>query len=228
MLQAESDRLTSLVDASADWPPRAPVRAVVFDVVGTLIEPDPPVASSYRRAGLRHGIDLELAVIRERFAAAWTRQERLDAAGIPPFATNPLREEERWRGIVQDVFGRGPDVEGVFQDLWEHFGRGESWRPTPWAERIVWEARASGMEVALASNFDERLFLVASRIPPLTRFRNVYASSELGWRKPAAAFFRAVEERLGLAPDELLLVGDDPQLDLEAAARAGWRVRGLP
>lgn len=219
---------TTFADAPVGWPPPPPVRAVVFDVVGTLVEPDPPVAVAYRQAGLRHGLDLEVAMIRERFAEAWRRQEELDAAGHPPFATSARREEDRWRRIVIDVFDRSPMAEGVFQDLWEHFGRDDAWRPTAWGERLVAEARAAGLEMALASNFDERLFRVAREVEPLKQFRHVFASSELGWRKPAVEFFRAVEARLGLPSSDLLLVGDDPELDLEAAARAGWRVRGLP
>jgi putative hydrolase of the HAD superfamily len=52
---------------------------------------------------------------------------------------------------------------------------------------------------------------------------HVFASSELGWRKPAPEFFREIEARLGCEPEELLLVGDDPELDIVAARRAGWR-----
>ena len=68
---------------------------------------------------------------------------------------------------------------------------------------------------------------IAAVVEPLTLADHVFASSELGWRKPAAAFFRAVEQRLGLRPEELLLVGDDPELDVAAALRAGWQARPL-
>lgn len=209
------------------WPPQAPIRAVVFDVVGTLVEPDPPVPVAYRQAGLRQGIDLDLSSIHTRFGEAWRRQERFDAVGVPPFATSREREEDRWRQIVLDVFDHAPQAEDIFRDLWTHFGRGESWKATPWAGRLVSDAKAAGMTVALASNFDERLFRVARDIEPLAGFNHVFASSELGWRKPAREFFRAVERRLGLEPRQLLLVGDDPKLDLQAAVDAGWWTRAI-
>lgn len=217
-----------VVDRRVTWPPKRPLRAVVFDVVGTLVEPDPPVAIAYRLAGLRHGLDLDVATIRLRFADAWRRQEACDAAGSPPFATSRAREADRWRRIVADVFEHAAQTDAIFGELWEHFGRGDAWRPTSWGPRIVAEAREAGMEVALASNFDERLWRVAETVEPLRGFRHVFASSDLGWRKPAPEFFRAVERRLGLAPRDLLLVGDDPKLDLEAAVSAGWRACGLP
>ena len=69
----------------------------------------------------------------------------------------------------------------------------------------------------------ERLLAIAERIEPLSWVPHVFASSEIGWRKPAPEFFRWIEQRLGCGPTEVLLVGDDPELDVAAARRAGWR-----
>jgi putative hydrolase of the HAD superfamily len=130
---------------------------------------------------------------------------------------------DRWRSIVADVFGGVPETESIFTDLWEHFGRPTSWRPVPSGRELVRASRAAGVPIALASNFDERLLGLATTVEPLTLADHVFASSDLGWRKPAIEFFRAVEERLGLRPHELVLVGDDPELDIAAARRAGWQ-----
>lgn len=81
--------------------------------------------------------------------------------------------------------------------------------------------------MALASNFDERLHAIAGLIEPLSWADQVFASSEIGWRKPAAEFFRTVERRLGCKPGEILLVGDDPDLDIAAGRHAGWHVLGV-
>jgi len=201
------------------------VRAVVFDVVHTLVEPWPSVAVAYHEAGRRHGIDLDPAEIQARFRAAWRRQEQLDAAAAPPFATSRSREADRWRSIVEDVFAGNPAREAIFADLWEHFGRPESWRPVPAGRDLAVAAQRAGLPIVLASNFDERLLGLAATVEPLTLAEHVFASSELGWRKPSAEFFRAIAGRLGLEPRELVLVGDDPELDIAAARRAGWHAR---
>ena len=216
---------TSAVSPARLFP--AGIRAVVFDVVHTLVEPWPGVAIAYHEAGLRHGVELEPGVIQSRFRAAWRRQEELDAAAAPPFGTNRGREADRWRQIVADVFAGSRDADRIFADLWEHFARPDSWRPVPVGQELVLAARAAGLPVALASNFDERLVGLAAAVEPLTLADHVFASSELGWRQPSAEFFRAVEQRLGLRPEELLLVGDDPELDVAAARRAGWHAHGL-
>ena len=207
--------------------PPAGVRAVVFDVVGTLVEPHPSVAVAYQRAAARHGIEEGVGEIDRRFRQAWRRQEAIDAAAATPFMTTPERERERWRGIVADVFSSRPETTAIFDDLWGHFGRPTAWRPTADGSALVRQAIDRGLMVALASNFDERLHALAGHMEPLSLVPHVFASSELGWRKPAPEFFRRVEELLDCGPEEILLVGDDPDLDLAAGRRAGWHVRGV-
>jgi putative hydrolase of the HAD superfamily len=216
---------TSAAPPEHPFPPG--IRAVVFDVVHTLVEPWPTVAVAYHEAGLRHGVELDPAVIQPRFRAAWRRQEELDAVASPPFATSRDRELDRWRQIVAEVFSDAAATDLIFADLWEHFGRPEAWRQVPTGSELVLAARRAGLPIVLASNFDERLLGLATAIEPLTHADHVFASSELGWRKPSGEFFREVERRLGLGPELLLLVGDDPELDVAAARRAGWHARPL-
>jgi putative hydrolase of the HAD superfamily len=57
----------------------------------------------------------------------------------------------------------------------------------------------------------------------LSPFGAVTFSDECGVRKPDPAIFRCTLERLGVAPDEAVHVGDDPVLDVEGALDAGLR-----
>jgi putative hydrolase of the HAD superfamily len=218
----------ALVEAhpNAAFPPVG-VSVVVFDVVGTLVEPSPSVAVAYQQAASRHGLTVDTSIIQQRFRAAWRRQEGIDAAAVPAFATSRAREAERWRAIVDDVFEEAAPASKIFTELWEHFGRVEAWRPLAHGSDLVRRALDAGVTVALASNFDERLLAIAERLEPLSWVPHVFASSEIGWRKPAPEFFRWVERRLGCGPGEVLLVGDDPELDVAAARRAGWRSLGV-
>lgn len=204
------------------------VRAVVFDVVGTLVEPFPSVAEAYRDAGRRHGLERSTEQIESRFRDAWRRQEAVDAAAVTPYATSRARERERWKSIVADVFGGDLAVDAIFHDLWGHFGRPGAWRALPEGTRLVGEAKRAGLVVALASNFDERLLGIARSVEPLVQADHVFASSEIGWRKPAIGFFRWIEERLALGPSEIMIVGDDPELDVAAGRRAGWQAIVVP
>lgn len=207
------------------------VRAAVFDVVGTLIEPSPTVPDAYAIVAERHGLNVSADLLASRFADAWKRQETIDARAEPAHATSRSREWERWRGVVGDVFAGLADdatTERVFEDLWQHFALPTAWKATECGPALVTAALSAGLEIALASNFDERLFEVAAVVEPLVHATHVFPSSELGWRKPAAAFFQAVESRLGMQPCELVMFGDHPELDVAAARRAGWHSVLLP
>ncbi|MFM9011649.1 MAG: hypothetical protein ACKON8_12495, partial [Planctomycetota bacterium] len=91
----------------------AAVRAIVFDVVGTLVEPHPAVADAYHRAAGRHGVACDVAEIGRRFRSAWIRQEAIDAAATPAFATDQDRERRRWREIVAEVFAGAPESDAI-------------------------------------------------------------------------------------------------------------------
>ena len=55
------------------------------------------------------------------------------------------------------------------------------------------------------------------------RFTAFVAAREAGHAKPDAPIFHAACERLGLAPSEVLHIGDDPLLDVAGASWAGLR-----
>ncbi|MEO2040222.1 MAG: HAD-IA family hydrolase [Pirellulales bacterium] len=199
------------------------VETVVFDVVGTLLEPAPSVSVAYKNSAEKFGCTVPVGEISQRFSIAWERQESLDAQNQPAFNTSRRREYERWQQIVCDVFEDSPAADKIFDDLWLHFGKPSSWQPIEQGCRLLETVREFGVDVAVASNFDERLLALAKHVEPLIGIEKIFASSELGWRKPAPQFFQAVESRLQKEPDQLLLVGDDPRLDVAAANAAGWK-----
>jgi putative hydrolase of the HAD superfamily len=60
-------------------------------------------------------------------------------------------------------------------------------------------------------------------LPPLGSCRCRVISSQIGWRKPSAEFYRNAELQLRLRPEQLLLIGDDYNADYVGAQRAGWQ-----
>lgn len=200
---------------------RGPVRAVLFDAVGTLLVPRPPVAEVYHAHARRFGSSLGREEIARRFAAAFARQEAIDRAAGD--RTSEPRERERWRAIVAETIHDANDADGLFDALWNHFALASHWRLFDDAPAAIARARDSAGVVGMASNFDARLHGIVANMAGLAPIARVFVSSELGWRKPAAEFFRAIEAALGLRPEEILLVGDDVENDHRAAAAAGWR-----
>jgi len=196
--------------------------AVAFDAVGTLIDPKPSVSEAYRQAALRQGVALDRRLLAQRFSEHFRRDDVDDRHG--PMTTDEANERRRWRRIVEGVLSEVPDRDRAFEELWEHFSRPEAWRCFEDVEPALDDLKARDLKVIIASNFDARLRTVLKGIPALASLTDsVVISSEVGYRKPHAAFFRELTRRLGTEPRRILLVGDDPVNDVEGGRAAGLR-----
>jgi putative hydrolase of the HAD superfamily len=54
------------------------------------------------------------------------------------------------------------------------------------------------------------------------RFDGSFFSCRMGLRKPAPAYFRLVQSRIGVEPEQILFL-DDHEANVTAAERVGWR-----
>lgn len=198
------------------------IRCVLFDAVGTLIYPHPSVAEAYQAVASRHGSSLSEALILDRFRGAFRRLEIIDA-GPNGCLTDEARELRRWKAIVADTLHDVRDAAAAFEELWRHFSLPDSWRLYDDVADTWRKLTAMGLRLGIASNFDGRLHGVCHGLPPLDDCRDIFVSSELGVRKPAADFFRRLEKRLQLGPRQIVLVGDDLENDYHAARQAGWQ-----
>lgn len=196
------------------------IHGIVFDAVGTLIEPSPSVAEVYAQAASRQGIHVEPRDVKERFHRYFRNDEVDDLRG--PLATDEVLERRRWRRIVANVLPDLPDRDRGFHELWEHFGQPDSWRLFPDVAPTIDALEAIGIPVRIASNFDRRLRGVVAGFPELDgRVEPLVISSEIGFRKPHPQFYRAACESLGLPPAQVLYVGDDAENDVRGPHRAG-------
>ncbi|HEV3257173.1 MAG TPA: HAD-IA family hydrolase [Gemmataceae bacterium] len=201
--------------------PIADVRAVVFDAVGTLLDPDPPAPAVYEAVGRKFGSRLEAAEIATRFVAAFAQEEAVDHEAR--LRTSEAREEERWRHIVARVLDDVSDPEACFRELFGYFSEPTTWTCAADAAMVLEALAGRGLVLGLASNYDSRLRRVVAGLPALKPLRHLVISSEVGWRKPAPEFFAAVCRVTGFPPANLLYIGDDRVNDYDAARIAGLR-----
>jgi putative hydrolase of the HAD superfamily len=192
---------------------------IFFDAVGTLLHPDPPAAMVYANIGRRFGSRLDDATIVARFRAAFRRQEEADYAG--GLRTDETREVARWRAIVAEVLDDVTEQEACFQELYAHFAKTDAWRCTPETADVLHALSARGHILGIASNFDRRLRGLLAALPDFASIRHLVISSEIGWRKPALAFFAAMCEQVAAPAEQILYVGDDYRNDYEGARAAG-------
>jgi putative hydrolase of the HAD superfamily len=186
------------------------------------MEPEPSVAEAYAQAARRQGIHLDARTVGERFRHHFGEDEVDEMRG--PLATDEAAERRRWWRIVRRCLPEVADVERAFEELWDHFGASEAWRAYPDAAPALQRIDRAGIGVVVASNFDRRLRAVLAGLEGLGRWAgSAVISSEVGRRKPHPVFYRAACERLGLSPESVLCVGDDPENDGRGPHRAGLR-----
>ena len=80
--------------------------------------------------------------------------------------------------------------------------------------------RAAGLALACVSNWDATLTRHLSRVGLDRLFDTIVSSAEAGAPKPESASFRLALDRLGVAPERAVHVGDD-STDRDGAAAAG-------
>lgn len=80
-----------------------------------------------------------------------------------------------------------------------------------------------GIRMAVISNWDNSLHRVLDMFGLQERFDHVFASLEEGVEKPDPELFRIALNALGVSPEEVLHVGDNPIDDGEGARSAGVR-----
>ncbi len=196
----------------------AEVRAVTFDVGGTLIEPWPSVGGVYADVSGRLGAGaLDADMLDARFRGAW----RTAHAG------NGFDYSRRaWTDLVRATFSglteRAADPD-LFEALWHRFTEPDAWRIFPDVVPCLEALAARGLRLAVVSNWDERLRPLLGRLGLADRFEFVVASAEVGVHKPSRAIFDHAAVLFGLPSSALMHVGDSFREDLDGARSAGWQ-----
>jgi putative hydrolase of the HAD superfamily len=93
----------------------------------------------------------------------------------------------------------------------------------PDAEVMGWLAACPTQGVIATNNEAHRADYIWRRMGFEHHMKHIFASGRMGVKKPDPAFFAQIEAWSGLAPPDILLV-DDAEKNIAAAAARGWRV----
>jgi len=132
---------------------------------------------------------------------------------------------ERFRILFQRLeIPDGPEV-ARFIDIGiaEHTRQLACAMEFPESHRAVLEALRPHYRLAVVSNFDHgpTVEMALDSHGIRQRFEVVVVSADVGWRKPRPEIFAETLRRLALQPDEVIFVGDTPEVDVVGAQAAG-------
>jgi putative hydrolase of the HAD superfamily len=187
----------------------AMTRAVFLDVLGTLVELEPPWLSLRGRIPdevsderLEGALRAEMAYYRDH------AHEGRDEASLAAL-------RERCAAIVSDRLG----VEVAVDELVDAI-RFDAY---PDAAPALRELREEGRSLVAVSNWDCSLPTVLEGCGLGALLDGAVSSAAAGARKPDPAIFEPALEIAGCGPEEALHVGDTPEEDVEGARAAGIR-----
>lgn len=179
------------------------LRGVILDVDGTLIESNEAHARAWHEALAEQGVDVPLGRL-QRLIGKGGDKLLAEAAGLSEDDKRGRRAKER----------RGERFRQRYLD---------GLRPTNGARALLERMRADGLSLAVASSAEPgelQALLEKAGVADLVQTQT--SSGDAAHSKPDPDIVTAALDRLGLGPDEVLMLGDTPW-DVESAARAGIR-----
>jgi FMN phosphatase YigB (HAD superfamily) len=199
-------------------PGRAPIRAILLDALGTLLEleePSPLLADAIRTD---HGIIVDETVARRAVRAeiAHYRANNHRAGTAAALAQLRLECAEVVRGALGEAVS-GIDAAALVPTLLGAL----RFRPFAEVASALTRWRADGLELAIASNWDISLHAVLAAGPLSGLIDVVVTSAEVGAVKPDPRLFEIALERLGVPARLALHVGDSYADDVVGARAAG-------
>ena len=194
---------------------RNDIRAVSFDVGGTLIEPWPSVGHVYASVAAKFGIEnIAPEALNRQFAAAWRARRHFDYS------------REAWRELVNHSFaGLWPEAPSCecFDAMYEAFATAAPWRMFDDVLPTLAAVRARGWKLAIVSNWDDRLRPLLRELNLDEHFDVVVISQEAGFTKPSPEIFQRAVSELRLPAETILHIGDSATEDVNGARSAGMK-----
>ena len=186
----------------------APVRAVLFDLDGTLIDNMQFHIAAWIETGRELGCELTAEQVMRDFAGR--RNEEI----LPVVAGRPL--------TAQEIARLAHEKEARYRALYAphlalHAG----------ADELLLQLQAAGIAIGIASAAPrDNRELVLGALGLWSRLGAVVGAEEVARGKPAPDLFLEAARRLAIAPEHTL-VFEDARLGVQAARAAGMRVCGI-
>lgn len=195
---------------------------MLFDFGNTLFAHAPlalTIGASARRLGLQIAADDVVAMA-----------YRIESAAMSPEELAYPRDLDQtvWKQRWQVLYGMADEwAQGLGEAINASMHAPDEWIPYPQSAATLHSLQQHGLAVGIVSNtgWDVRTaFAEHAMADAVTSFTLSY---EAGFVKPDHRIFEAACDSLGVAPQQVVMVGDDPRAD-SGAVRAGIRTLLLP
>lgn len=195
------------------------MRSVIFDFSGTLfrLEEDESWYSDLTDAGGRPFDLAEQAEVMRRMTAPSGQVVELGAEFVDAWENrdlDPVEHRKVYLEVLRASGVPGPQAGALYDRLIDP----DQWTPYPDTAEVLRGLHDAGHRIGVISNIAFDIRPAFERLG-ITRYVEVFTLSYLeGVIKPDPKIFLRTCERLGVAPEEALMVGDSPEADGGAEA----------
>ncbi|MGW0733402.1 HAD family hydrolase [Streptomyces sp. NPDC002851] len=195
-----------------------PIKAVLWDIDDTIFD-----YATADTEGMRAHLEAEGTLDRYGTAtAALTRWKRITDRHWTRFGTGEVDFLTQRRDRVRDFLERSltdAEADDWFHRYLAHYEAAWALFPdtVPALDALAATHRHAILSNSAAFQQERKLRTLGVR----DRFEAVLCAAELGVAKPAVEAFLAACTALGLAPEEIAYVGDQPEIDARGARDAG-------
>lgn len=194
------------------------MKAVLFDVDFTLIEPGPMFrAEGYEAFCAKYG----MAVNTARFGRAVASAARLlDEADTVYDAELFVRYTAH---IIETMGGTGGQVDACAREIYGEWARCHHFEMYDEVPAVLASLAAAGLRIGLVSNSHRDLAEFESHFELNGLISAAVSSAEHGRMKPHPSIFEAALDLLDVRPADALMVGDTLAHDVEGALAVGMK-----
>lgn len=198
-----------------------PLRAVFLDIGETVMRPNPSWEHVYALALEEHGVEVSLDRLRDALRAAYHHGGWGFEDGFEPTEETSYRRTVEMDQAAIGELGVGPMPDTFFRRLSELFLLVGTWHIFPDVLPALDELRARGLRLAAVSNWVWQLPELLHSLKLVSHFDTLAVSARVGFEKPHPEIFRYALRHTGVAPDEVIHVGDHLDADVAGARAVG-------
>jgi putative hydrolase of the HAD superfamily len=200
----------------------SPIRAVFFDVGGTLAYPHPSFHAVIARVLAEHGVETTAERVAAVEPAVWQAIDAYWHQG-GNFTRSDAESRQFWYWVYETflrLLGVA-DAGDLPQRLYAEFVKHETYRLYADSLPALQALRDRGLLLGVISNWEEWLEQLLLHLEIHTYFTSTTISGRSGVEKPDPRIFAQALESLGVEPHEAAHVGDSFRHDVEGARAAG-------
>ena len=201
-------------------------KVIFLDAVGTIFGVKNSVGHIYNQISSKYGVTREPQILNQYFYQSFKESSPL-AFGEKKYEEIQQLEYIWWEKIAYQSFAKADalsefsDFYAFFQELYEYFKTSKPWFIYTDIIPCLQQWQQQGIELAIISNFDTRIFPVLESLNLQSYFQTVTISSLTGVAKPEQKIFLQALAKHNCPPEKAWYIGDSLKEDYWGAKAVG-------